>query len=129
MPCVGANNTLSFPTSSSSSSQATQISTSFAEDSQKLSQIPLMKFFIKLLHFFTLSSPSSDENQKGTQQHSTHSNADDDVDFKRFNALPPFAYTTAMIFFIQLLSVIFVLNFEEISSPLVMFSYWRNKIS
>jgi hypothetical protein len=126
MPCVGANNTLSFPISFSSSSKATQISTSFAEDSHKLSQIPLMKFFIKLLHFFTLSSPSSDENQKGTQQ---HNNADDDVDFKRFNALPPFAYTTAMIFFIQLLSVIFVLNFEDISSPLVMFSYWRNKIS
>lgn len=124
MPCVGANNTLSFPTSFSSSSQA---STSFSEDSQKLSQIPLMKFFIKLLHFFTLSSPSCDENQKCTQQH--NSNTNDDVNFKRFNTLPPFAYTTAMIFFIQLLSFIFVLNIEEFSSPLVMFSYWRNKIS
>jgi hypothetical protein len=54
-------------------------------------------------------------------------NNDDDKQLQ--NVLPPFAYTTAMIFFIQLISVIFVLNIEEFSSPLVMFSYWRNKIS
>lgn len=92
-----------------------------------------MKFLIKLLHFFTLSGPFSDKSQKGTQKkhqrRSAQGNTDSDVNFKQFNVLPPFAYTTAMIFFIQLVSVIFVLNIEEFSSPLVMFSYWRNKIS
>jgi hypothetical protein len=94
-----------------------------------------MKFLIKLLHFFTLSGPLSDESQKGTQQqqqrstHGTGNNNNNNNDVKIFNVLPPFAYTTAMIFFIQLVSVIFVLNIEEFSSPLVMFSYWRNKIS
>jgi len=92
-----------------------------------------MKFLIKLLHFFTLSGPFSDEGQKGTQrrhqQTTANGNNSNDVDIKPFNVLPPFAYTTAMIFFIQLVSVIFVLNIEEFSSPLVMFSYWRNKIS
>lgn len=92
-----------------------------------------MKFLIKLLHFFTLSGPFPDDDQKGTslqqQQRSTHGNTQNDVNIKLFSVLPPFAYTTAMIFFIQLVSVIFVLNIEEFSSPLVMFSYWRNKIS
>lgn len=89
-----------------------------------------MKFLIKLLHFFTLSGPFSEENQKGNLQHQHNSalgKGDDNIQL--FTVLPPFAYTTAMIFFIQLVSVIFVLNIEEFSSPLVMFSYWRNKIS
>lgn len=133
-PCVGVNNTLSCPSPSQhSSSKATQISASFDDDTNKLSQIPLMKFLIKLLHFFTLSGPFPDDDQKGTslqqQQRSTHGNTQNDVNIKLFSVLPPFAYTTAMIFFIQLVSVIFVLNIEEFSSPLVMFSYWRNKIS
>ena len=95
-----------------------------------------MKLLIKLLHFFTLSSPFSDENSKGNlqqqqqrQQQSALGNDKNDINIKLSNVLPPFAYTTAMIFFIQLVSVIFVLNIEEFSSPLVMFSYWRNKIS
>lgn len=81
-----------------------------------------MRLLIKLLHFFTLSNPFSEENPKQQQQRQQQ-------DIKLSNVLPPFAYTTAMIFFIQLVSVIFVLNIEEFSSPLVMFSYWRNKIS
>jgi hypothetical protein len=48
---------------------------------------------------------------------------------KIFNQIPPFVFTTAMIFFIQLISVIFVLNVDDCYSPLVLFSYWRNKIS
>jgi hypothetical protein len=94
-----------------------------------------VKLLIKLLHFFTLSNPFSDENPKGSlqqqqrQQQSAHGNDKNDINIKLSNVLPPFAYTTAMIFFIQLVSVIFVLNIEEFSSPLVMFSYWRNKIS
>lgn len=134
-PCVGANNTLSFPSAPVSTTKSTQISTTtFSDDSNKLSQIPLMKFLIKLLHFFSLSAPFSDENQRGEsqpqqpQQHSAHGNGKGDINSK-MHVLPPFAYTTAMIFFIQLVSVIFVLNIEEFSSPLVMFSYWRNKIS
>jgi hypothetical protein len=126
-PCVGATNTLSLPLSPLSSSKSTPISSSSVEDSNQISQIPMMKFLIKLLHFFTLSADTS---QKDTQrQHSTNGNFENDVNFKQFNVLPPFAYTTAMIFFIQLVSFIFVLNIEELSSPLVMFSYWRNKIS
>lgn len=130
MPCVGVNSTLS----SRSSPKAQKVATTYADDSNKLSQLPLMKFLMKLLHFFTLSAPFSDDTQKGISQQqqqmrSTHGNTQDDVNIKLFNVLPPFAYTTAMIFFIQLVSVIFVLNIEEFSSPLVMFSYWRNKIS
>jgi Adenosylmethionine decarboxylase len=130
-PCVKAINTLSHSSSPSSTSKLTQISTSSTEDSNKLSQIPLMKFLIKLLHFFTLSGLDESPNgtQKQQQRHSAHGNTNDEVNFKQFNVLPPFAYTTAMIFFIQLVSFIFVLNVEEFSSPLVMFSYWRNKIS
>jgi hypothetical protein len=119
-PCVGANNTLSLPSPPLPSSKLTPIP-SFNEDSK----IPLMKLLIKLLHFFSLSTPFFNETQKGTQQQEKRSTKDDD----RFSVLPPFAYTTAMIFFFQLFSVIFVLNIEEFSSPLVMFSYWRNKIS
>lgn len=118
-PCVGANNTLSLPEPPVSSSKVSH--SAFNEDSSK---IPFMKFLIKLLQFFSLSSPFLNETQKGTQQQEKRSTKDD-----KFNVLPPFAYTTAMIFFFQLFSVIFVLNIEEFSSPLVMFSYWRNKIS
>lgn len=130
MPCVGVNSTLS----SRSSPKAQKIATTYVDDSNKLSQLPLMKFLMKLLHFFTLSTPFSDDTQKGIsqqqqQRRSTHGNTQDEVNIKLFNVLPPFAYTTAMIFFIQLVSVIFVLNIEEFSSPLLMFSYWRNKIS
>lgn len=129
-PCVGANNTISPPSPSHYlPTKPKPVSTTF-DDSVKLSQIPLMKFLIKLLHFFTLSTPFPEEGQKGNKQQTTaHGNNKNDVDIKLFNVLPPFAYTTAMIFFIQLVSVIFVLNIEEFSSPLVMFSYWRNKIS
>lgn len=81
-----------------------------------------------------MSAPFSDDTQNGNlqqqqqqHQHAAHQgNTKNDV--KLFN-VPPIAYTTAMIFFLQLVSVIFVLNIEEFSSPLVMFSYWRNKIS
>lgn len=132
-PCVGANRTLSSPSSPSHvlSSKPKSVYTSGHD---KLSQIPLMKLLIKLLHFFTLSGPFTDDGQKGIQQRHQQTTANGknnnkDVDIKLFNVLPPFAYTTAMIFFIQLVSVIFVLNIEEFSSPLVMFSYWRNKIS
>lgn len=130
MPCVGVNSTLS----SRSSPKAQKIATTYVDDSNKLSQLPLMKLLMKLLHFFTLSTPFSDDTQKGIsqqqqQRRSTHGNTQDEVNIKLFNVLPPFAYTTAMIFFIQLVSVIFVLNIEEFSSPLLMFSYWRNKIS
>jgi hypothetical protein len=93
-----------------------------------------MKLLIKLLHFFTLSNPFSDESPKGNSQQqqqpqSARGNDKNDMNIKLSSVLPPFAYTTALIFFIQLVSVIFVLNIEEFSSPLVMFSYWRNKIS
>lgn len=130
MPCVGVNSTLS----SRFSPKAQKIATTYVDDSNKLSQLPLMKFLMKLLHFFTLSTPFSDDTQKGIsqqqqQRRSTHGNTQEEVNIKLFNVLPPFAYTTAMIFFIQLVSVIFVLNIEEFSSPLLMFSYWRNKIS
>lgn len=84
---------------------------------------------MKLLHFFSLSSflqssPSADKaaNQASPNQHSQQPESE-------LSSLPQLAYTTAMIFFIQLFSVIFVLNIDELSSPLVMFSYWRNKIS
>lgn len=92
-----------------------------------------MKFLIKLLHFFTLSGHFSDDNDKDNSQQkhqrlSAHGNGENDVNIKLLHVLPPFAYTTAMIFFIQLVSVIFVLNIEEFSSPLVMYS-WRDKIS
>jgi hypothetical protein len=119
-PCVGANNTLSLPTFPISSKISH--TPTFNEDTNKL---PFMKLLIKLLQFFSLSAPFFNETQKGTQQQEKRSTKDDD----KFNVLPPFAYTTAMIFFFQLFSVIFVLNIEEFSSPLVMFSYWRNKIS
>lgn len=141
MPCVGANNTL-FSPPPPSSAPITSLSASFKinnndnddDESNKITQIPFVKFLIKLLHFFTFSSssPHPNENEKGTtsfgqqQQQQQHGNTKNDVNE---NILPPFAYTTAMIFFIQLISVIFVLNIEEFSSPLVMFSYWRNKIS
>lgn len=130
MPCVGVNSTLS----SRSSPKAQKIATTYVDDSNKLSQLPLMKLLMKLLQFFTLSTSFSDDTQKGIsqqqqQRRSTHGNTQDEVNIKLFNVLPPFAYTTAMIFFIQLVSVIFVLNIEEFSSPLLMFSYWRNKIS
>lgn len=130
-PCAGANSTFSFPSPSLSTSKSTQISNTFDDESNKLSQIPLMKFLIKLLHFFTLSGPFSEDGQKGNrQQHqAATAHGKNDVNIKLLNVLPPFAYTTAMIFFIQLVSFIFVLNIEEFSSPLVMFSYWRNKIS
>jgi hypothetical protein len=117
--------------------QFPKISTSFVDDSQKKAhQMPFMKFLIKLLHIFTMSAPFSDDTQKGTlqqqqqqqQQTAHHGNTSNKNDVKLFN-VPPIAYTTAMIFFLQLVSVIFVLNIEEFSSPLVMFSYWRNKIS
>lgn len=126
-PCVGANNTLSTPPPSSP-----KIPTPFINDdnveSNKITQIPFVKFLIKLLHFFTFSSssPHPNEHEKYEHHHGTTMNNDDK---QLQNVLPPFAYTTAMIFFIQLISVIFVLNIEEFSSPLVMFSYWRNKIS
>lgn len=134
MPCVGANNTLFTPPPSSSPISISPLTTNFFkndnddDESKKITQIPFVKFLIKLLHFFTFSSSSphpNDENEKGTfgrrEHHQQHQHED--------TVLPPFAYTTAMIFFIQLISVIFVLNIEEFSSPLVMFSYWRNKIS
>jgi hypothetical protein len=93
-----------------------------------------MKFLIKLLHILSFSTQSSSSAigiQNGTiQQHQQQQQQkDNDGNDLKFGSLPPFAYTTAMIFFIQLFSVIFVLNIEEFSSPLVMFSYWRNKIS
>lgn len=119
-PCVGAYSTLSFPATPLSLSKANTHNCSLSEDSTKLSQFPLMKFLMKILHFFSLSGPISEECQENSNRH---------VNSKQFNVLPPFAYTTAMIFFIQLFSFIFVLNIEEFSSPLVMFSYWRNKIS
>lgn len=129
-PCVGANNTLSFPSTPISSPKSVQkpLKRILVDESNKSSQVPLMKFLIKLLHFFTFSGPFSEENQKGNLQHNSALGKSDD-NIQLFNVLPPFAYTTAMIFFIQLVSVIFVLNIEEFSSPLVMFSYWRNKIS
>lgn len=132
-PCVEANNTLSSPSTPPPSSNPAPIPLAVSDESNNMtSQLPLMKLLIKLLHFFTLSSPFSDENQKGNlhqQQQSAHGNDKNDINIKLSSVLPPFAYTTAMIFFIQLVSVIFVLNIEEFSSPLVMFSYWRNKIS
>ena len=129
-PCVGANNTLSLPfLPPSSESKISQISTSF-EDSSKISQITLMKLLIKMLQFFTLSNPFHHDIQNGAKQNQEKRSAQfkDDANF---NALPPFASycSSAMIFFFQLFSVIFVLNIEEFSSPLVLFSYWRNKIS
>lgn len=128
-PCVGANNTLSFPSPPTPVlSKSPQLATTIGE-SNKHSQMPLMKFLIKLLHFFSLSGQCSDVNDKGNMQQQQLLVHGDNRDDKNFNVLPPFAYTTAMIFFIQLVSVIFVLNIEEFSSPLVMFSYWRNKIS
>lgn len=132
-PCVGANSTLSPSSSPTRVITSKSIPSSCHDGSNKLSQVPLMKFLIKLLHFFTLSGPISDDGHKGIQQQqrtkANGNNNNKDVDIKLFNVLPPFAYTTAMIFFIQLVSVIFVLNIEEFSSPLIMFSYWRNKIS
>jgi hypothetical protein len=125
-PCVGANNTLfSPPPSSAFPLTLSSCLTDDDDESNKFAQIPFVKFLIKLLHFFTFSSssPHPDENEKGTMR-----NDDSEKQFET-SVLPPFAYTTAMIFFIQLISVIFVLNIEEFSSPLVMFSYWRNKIS
>lgn len=127
-PCVGANNTLSLPfLPPSSESKISQISTSF-EDSSKISQITLMELLIKMLQFFSLSNPFPHDIQNGAKQNQEKRSAQSKDDAK-FNVLPPFAYTTAMIFFFQLFSVIFVLNIEEFSSPLVLFSYWRNKIS
>lgn len=117
-PCVGANNTLSLPAPPSPPPKHPRTS---CEDTK----LPLVKLLFKLLQFFSLSAPFFNETHKGTQQPEKRSTKDDD----KFNVLPPFAYTTAMIFFFQLFSVIFVLNIEEFSSPLVMFSYWRNKIS
>lgn len=138
MPCVVANNTLfSHPPSApllpiNTSSSSSPMSLSDDDDSSKITQIPFVKFLIKLLHFFTFSSssPHPSENEKGTSFGQQHGNTKNDSNERQLeNVLPPFAYTTAMIFFIQLISVIFVLNIEEFSSPLVMFSYWRNKIS
>lgn len=132
-PCVGANSTISYPSSSSSSCPVSPPSSMTlsqpCDDASQLSQIPFIKFLIKLLHFFTFSSSSpiiENDNDKVNSSSTTNNN---DSNEKQFNVLPPFAYTTAMVFFIQLISVIFVLNIEEFSSPLVMFSYWRNKIS
>jgi len=137
MPCVGANNTLSSPSPSvppPSFPQSNSSSPNYALSTSPSSNLPFMKFLIKLLHFFTLSGPLSDDDdddmpQKGTSMHQQQQQQQHASNGKLFNALPPFAYTTALIFFIQLISVIFVLNIEEFSSPLVMFSYWRNKIS
>lgn len=133
-PCVEASiNTLS-PNSLLPTRDSQLISSTSIENgpNQKFSQTPVMKFLIKLLHFFTLSCPFSDDGQKSTQQKQTlerdNNKNDVNINLKPLNVLPPFAYTTAMIFFIQLISFIFVLNIEEFS-PLVMFSYWRNKIS
>lgn len=127
-PCVGANNTLSTPPPSSPKIPTPIHSSDGNAESNKITQIPFVKFLIKLLHFFTFSSssPHPNEHEKYEHHHDTTMNNDDK---QLQNVLPPFAYTTAMIFFIQLISVIFVLNIEEFSSPLVMFSYWRNKIS
>lgn len=134
MPCVGANNTLFShpPTAPIPSPPICLVKDNDDDDdeSNKITQIPFVKFLIKLLHFFTFSSSSPhSENEKETS-FGQHGNMKNDSNEKQLeNVLPPFAYTTAMIFFIQLISVIFVLNIEEFSSPLVMFSYWRNKIS
>lgn len=134
MPCVGANNTLFShpPTAPIPSPPICLVNDNDDDDdeSNKITQIPFVKFLIKLLHFFTFSSSSPhSENEKETS-FGQHGNMKNDSNEKQLeNVLPPFAYTTAMIFFIQLISVIFVLNIEEFSSPLVMFSYWRNKIS
>lgn len=134
MPCVGANNTLFShpPTAPIPSPPICLVNDNDDDDdeSNKITQIPFVKFLIKLLHFFTFSSSSPhSENEKETS-FGQHGNTKNDSNEKQLeNVLPPFAYTTAMIFFIQLISVIFVLNIEEFSSPLVMFSYWRNKIS
>ena len=126
-PCVGANNTFIFPSSPLSEFKTTKISSLFKEGSIKIPQTTLMKLLVKLVQFFTLSSSFTPESQNGTQQQQEKKSVQSDD--TKFNVLPPFAYTTAMIFFFQLFSVIFVLNIEEFSSPLVMFSYWRNKIS
>lgn len=126
-PCVGANNTLSTPPSSSPSIPTPSVRDDRDTESNKITQIPFVKFLIKLLHFFTFSSSSPHPNELEKCGHQGSPMNNDDKQLQ--NVLPPFAYTTAMIFFIQLISVIFVLNIEEFSSPLVMFSYWRNKIS
>lgn len=118
-PRVGANNTISFPINSSSK---TPFFPSSTEDTTK---IPFGKLLIKLLHFFTLFTPF--ENEKAIQEKQKRPSLKDENE--KLNILPPFAYTTFLIFIFQLFSVIFVLNIEEFSSPLVMFSYWRNKIS
>lgn len=135
-PCVEASintSSLDSPLSSShcESSQFTSPTSFKRISNQMLTQIPVMKFLIKFLQFFSLSCPTFEDDSKNHQQQTlerdnTKSNVS--IHSKPLNALPPFAKTTAMIFFIQLFSFIFVLNIEEFS-PLVMFSYWRNKIS
>lgn len=121
IPCVGASDTTFHPPHPPPTPSRVAVSKS---------TVPV-KFLMKLLHFFSLSNflqPSSDGIQKATssnQQTQSQQQENGKADEKILN----FAYTTAMIFFIQLFSVIFVLNIDELSSPLVMFSYWRNKIS
>lgn len=126
IPCVGAADT-TWHSQPPPPSSATPSRVSYNTNNNNT--VPV-KFLMKLLHFFSLSSflQSSPSADKATTTQASPNQQSQQPE-SELSSLPQLAYTTAMIFFIQLFSVIFVLNIDELSSPLVMFSYWRNKIS